>query len=893
MAKILFLTGLLTAGAAASLTAQVGAIPATKRAFATRLDGEAIHIDGKLDELQWRNARYVTDFKTREPIENGAPTDDTEVAFLFDDRALYVGARLRSKDPAGIPRNLTRRDQYGNSEHITISLDPFLDRRTAYSFSVTSAGVRRDYYHPNDNEGGGGGGGRDFTFDPVWDAKVSLDSTGWTAEIRIPFSQLRFNDRPVQEWGLNVNRWVPERNEDVFWVVVPRNETGFVSRFGTLDGIQGIKPSRRIELAPYFASSGTFAGSPDPQNALNPDGRTITSRAGADLKMGLGPGLTIDATINPDFGQVEADPAEVNLTAFETFFDERRPFFTEGSRLLQGGGSNYFYSRRIGGRPRGSAAGDYVSAPSNTTIISAAKLTGRLSQNLSIGALAAVTDREFAKTYDSLPDAFGRTLVEPRAQFGVVRLEQQFGADASTVGAIVSGMNRSFGGDSLLPEVMTHRAVAGGADWTLRFARGRYVLSGGLGASRVEGSQAAILALQEAPQRYLQRPDFHAVALDSAATSLQGYRARLRADKNAGNWLWGAEVAVESPTFESNDMGRVQSADDIDWNADINHRWTVPGRVFRSATIGVITRGNMNFDGVRTRTGFSMFSRATWRNFYNTSLNLNCNIRGMSDDLTRGGPLMATPAGCEVNTSLSNNFADATSWRVQFNTFRSEGGDWQFRLSGGVTVRPSSAVSISFNPNYSQNRDSRQYLTTLDNGPAATFGRRYVFGSIRRSTLVAQTRINYTFSPNLTLEAYAEPFAASGKYTDIGELEAARTRDLRTYGTEGTTISNHTGDAFDVTDSRNGETFSVPVPDFNVLSFRSNMVLRWEWRPGSTLFFVWQQSRRTTCVPGDPSACPGSRAPGSLVGPASLADALGSTGDNFLAVKLSYWLPIS
>ena len=880
-----FATALLATSAA---MAQSPEPPAPKRAVATPVSGAAPRIDGRLDDPAWRTVPFVSDFRTKEPVEGGEPSDRTAVAFLFDDRALYVAARMWSRDPASIPRNLTRRDQYGSAEHITVSLDPFLDRRTAYSFSVTSGGVRRDYYHPRDDEFG-----RDFTFDPVWDAKVAFDSTGWTAEFRIPFSQLRFARRPAQLWGLNLNRWIPNRNEDIFWVVVPRKETGFVSRFGTLAGIDGIKPSRRIELVPYVASSGTFAGAPDPGNLLDPDGRSVTARAGADFKMGLGPNLTIDATVNPDFGQVEADPAEVNLTAFETFFDERRPFFTEGSQLLRSTVPSYFYSRRIGGRPRGEASGDFVAAPSNTTILGAAKLTGQLGRGLSIGALAAVTDREFARSFDSLPNRIQRTEVEPRAQFGVIRLQQQFGEDASTVGLIASGMHRSFGDGAALATVLSRRAVAGGADWVLRFQKGRYEISGDIGGSYVEGDPAAITAIQTASARYFQRPDFRARDVDPTATSLTGLRARLRADKNAGNWLWGAEIATESPGFEANDMGRVQNADDIDWNADINHRWTVPGRLFRSATVGIATAGNLNYDGVLTNTRFTLFTRQGWRNFMSSSFNVNCVVRAQSDALTRGGPLMATPAGCETNASVSSSFASTTSWRIGGNVFRNEAGDWQFRLNGGFTVRPTSALSLSLEPNYSQNRDHRQYVTTIDGGLPTTYGQRYVFGSIRRSTLVAQIRVNYTISPNLTIEGYAEPFAASGKYTQLGELEAPRTRALREYGQDGTVITAQSDGVLQVTDSRNGQSFEVPVPDFNVLSFRSNVVVRWEWRPGSTLFVVWQQNRSTFCVPGDPRACPGGLRPGSLIGPGSLREALGTTGDNFLAVKLSYWLPLS
>jgi hypothetical protein len=306
---------------AVPLAAQDGPPTIPKRAQAGRVTSP-IRLDGRLDDAAWARATFVSDFLLREPVEFGEPSDRTEVAFLYDDAALYVAGRLHSADPASVPRAITRRDQYGNAEHLVVSLDPHFDRRTAFSFSVSAGGARQDFAHARDEFWS-----RDFTYDPVWDAAVAFDSLGWTVEMRIPFSQLRFSRAEVQRWGLNIQRWIPQRNEEVWWVVVPRNETGFVSRFGLLEGITGIAPSRRMELLPYVAATGTFASAVDPADPFT-DRREGTFRAGVDFRMGLGPSLTLNSTVNPDFGQVEADPAVLNLTAFETFFDERRPFFT-------------------------------------------------------------------------------------------------------------------------------------------------------------------------------------------------------------------------------------------------------------------------------------------------------------------------------------------------------------------------------------------------------------------------------------------------------------------------------------------------------------------------------------------------------------------------------------
>ncbi len=859
-----------------------------KIAHATRLTGETITIDGRLDDPAWRKAVFIGDFLLKDPVEFGRPTDSTMVAFMYDDHALYIGARMFSKDPRRVPTALTRRDQYGNAEHIVISLDPYFDHRTAYSFSLTASGSRRDYYHPKDTEDIST---RDFSYDPVWEGKTSIDSLGWSAEFRIPFSQLRFNDIPAQTWGLNINRWVPERNEDVYWVVVSKTLAGFASRFGILKGIEGIAKSRRIEVLPYIASNGTFTGSREPRNPFD-NGHEIDARAGADLKVGLGPNLTLDATVNPDFGQVEADPAVVNLTAFETFFPERRPFFTEGSQLLQGTVPDFFYTRRIGGEIHGVASGDFVDAPRNTRIISATKLTGRLSSGLSIGALGAITATEYAR-FVYLPDSTGRTKVEPLTTFGVVRLQQQFGRDASIAGLTLVNVRRSFGNDSTLPTLLTRDAISGGADWILRFKQGEYELSGHAGGSYVAGDTAAINLLQQSAVHYLQRPDAPHLRLDPNRTSLAGYTFRLRGDKNAGLWLWGNELDIKSPGYETNDAGRLQHTGYIDLSGDFNRRQTTPSRLFRQSTVGIFGNLNWNFDGDNQLALLRLFSRFTLNNFMGLAFNAGYAARAVSDVQTRGGPLMGTGRQVDANIGMSSNYATATSWNFRLAGSLGEFGGWNYTVNWGLTLRPASALEISVTPTYLRQVNPRQYVTQVGGGPAATFNNRYVFAHIDQSILSTQVRLNYIFSPGLTLELYAEPFAASGRYYDHGELAAPRSLQLRSYGTDGTTITQTSDTTFQVSDTRLGQMFSIPRLDFNRLSLRSNVVLRWEWHPGSTLFLVWQQNRSTFCPAATALQCPGRTRGGDLVGLGSLADAVRAPGDNFLAIKVSYWIPVN
>jgi len=849
--------------------AAIAEVSTVKEFSAIRIGtGARIEVDGHLDEPVWASARWRTDFLQKEPVEGGQPSGRTEVAFLYNEQALYVGARLYSADPARVPTAVTRRDQFSNAEHLVISLDTYLDHRTAYTFIISSGGVRSDYYHPSDSEGS-----RDYTWDPVWQARATVDSLGWIAEVRIPFSQLRFTAAGAQTWGVQINRWMPHADEDVYWIVIPHSETGWSSRFGTLTGIGGVRPTRRLEVQPYVAGNGTFEDVPsgDPFN----DGSTFKVRGGADVKMGLGPNLTLDATVNPDFGQVEADPAEVNLSAFETFFRERRPFFTEGAQLLNGGGQNFFYSRRIGQSPRGPASGDFVDRPRNATILGAAKVSGRLRGGTSVALLTAFTGKETARTYDATSQAFGKTAIEPFTSYGVARVQQEFGPDASVVGASLTTVHRSLG-DSTLKALLPGDALTGGADVNLRFKGGAYEVSGSAGFSHLRGDPAAMLRVQQHPAHFFQRPDATEFHLDSTRTSFTGAAASVRAAKNAGrHWLWSTGASFESPTFELNDIGRLGSANDIDAYAQLRYRETAPGRVFHRTSSNLYVGRGWNFGGVHTYTSASLGNNFTFKNFWNLFLGAFGDTRAQSDDLTRGGPLMGRPAGWGGDIELQGNEGKPVNWNTSLGYYNDEAGGWKRELDLFVAARPAPAWRVSVGPSWERRVTSRQYVTTETGGSAATYGGRYVFAYVDRNTLSASIRLNYAFSPDLSLELWGEPFAASGRYYGFGELPAARSFGLRTYGTDGTTITRLPDGSRDVTDG--AQAFNIPDRDFNVLSFRSNLVLRWEWNPGSTLFVVWQQNRS-------------GGAPGRTARVGSLFDSFSADGSQFLAVKMTYWL---
>lgn len=849
-----------------------------KEARAARVTDVPIRIDGRLDEEVWLNAEPVTDFLQQEPTENGPPSAAMEVRFVYDDTSLYVGARMFGA-PGTIQAPMGRRDDVEQAEYIQIELDTFLDRRTAYMFGVTASGVRQDHFHPSDNEGD-----IDEQFDPVWRARTQITDQGWTAELWIPFSQLRFNDQPERIWGLNIRRYRPQLNEQVYWVVVGRTNRGWSSRFGNLRGIEGLRPKQRLEILPYVASSSRTIGNPNPNNpfdrGLNPSGRV-----GADMKVGLGSNLTLEATVNPDFGQVELDPAEVNLTVFETIFDERRPFFIEGNSVIEAATGNFYYSRRIGARPTSPAVNTYVDYPQATNIITAAKLTGRSRRGTSVGFLSALTDDTRARTSNGL--ARTDVAVAPVASWNVARVIQEWGRERNTVGAHVTYVHRQMDPTDPLATFLTRNAVTYGADTRIRFADRTYEMAANVGITHIDGEPGAIARVQQANGHFWQRLDQPTIRFDPARREMNGLQLQGSFNKIAGrHWLWGANLMIESPGFETLDFGRLNYAGDFNGGPRLTYRETRPSKYVRaySTQLGLSHYWYYDTDlGVRNTVNSN--NSITFRNFWNATFNVSQYFRGQDAQMTRGGPAMASPRGKQVSYALRNAPGANTRWSVSGNYRSNELDDYTWSVTGSVSARPRPSLQVSMAPNYLYEQGTpatfsgpinKQYLTVLTGGRPETYGRRYIFGVVDRTTLSMQFRLNYTFRPDLTLDVYMEPFAASGRYKQLGEMAAPRQPQLRIYGTDGTTITRNADLSYTVTDGTS--TFTLQNRDFNRLSYRSNVVLRWEWRPGSIAYFVWQQNRQQEFATGEHVSAQG------------LLDAFGARGSNIFALKTTFWL---
>lgn len=804
--------------------------PPAKEIQALRIGANAVILDGRVDEEIWKEVPFRSDFRQKGKDRSFEPRVRTEVAFLFDDEALYVGARMETDGPSGPKEILARRDEVGNSERILVSLDTYRDRQTSFTFGVTVAGVRVDHVQARDNEGWA-----DKSFDPIWDAEVSRDSTSWSAEMRIPFSQLRFTPSDKQAWGLNVRRWNPATFLNLYWVAVPYHETGWASRFGELQGVEGISGGAQVEVVPYLLGRTSMLD--ESFGPSDPDTRT---RFGGDAKLGMGSNLTLDVTVNPDFGQVEADPARVNLTAFETFFPEKRPFFMEGRELFRSRGPNWFYSRRVGSAPQAAVGRDLFEKVENATILGGAKIAGRLPTGLSVAALTAVSDRESVP----LSPATGPETVDvaPRTFFGIGRLQQEVGQNGSSVGFMGTWVERFLAEDGLLSDVLPNRSLAGGMDMVIRLGGGQYEISGYAGGSHVSGSPEAITRLQLSSAHYFQRPDAGQVEVDPELGTLTGWVTGLKIGKIAGaQWTWDLEVSAASPGFEIRDAGSQGRADRVDAKGGVHYEKRDSKGAIRNHSLGIALASSWNFGGIRRSLSPSAFASAVLGNLWNTSLQVGMNIRSLSDDLTRGGPLMTTPQSWWTNLSVSSANSNTAWWSTDASGFIDEVGGWSTSLSAGWTVLPRKWLQVSVFGGGSTGVDSRQFVAALEGGPSETYGQRYVFSSLDRDELFAQLRTRLAFAPDAVLTLYAEPFISSGRAHDFGELASAGAMGLRKYGEDGTAIVHLDDGTHVVLDGV--DNFRIENYDFWVRSLRGSAVLQWEWRRGSSLFLIWQKNQ--------------------------------------------------
>jgi hypothetical protein len=835
---------LTTALAAQQVTAHDSAAPVLG---AVRAVG-TVRIDGHLDEPTWRAATPATSFVQRTPDAGAPASERTEVRIIYDASAIYIGARLF--DTTGyVSTRLGRRDNsLSGSDWFSVTLDSYHDHLTAYRFAVNPSGVRRDEKISNSDDD-------DESWDPVWEASASRDAGGWTAEMRIPLSQLRFRDQDEQTWGIQLVRRIGRVNEESWFAFVPRRERAVVGRYGHLTGMSGLAPRGRLELLPYVVTRARYdtpAQSTDVTFA-NPfrDGSERTASLGLDLKYRLASNITLDATVNPDFGQVEVDPAVVNLTAYETRFEERRPFFIEGSEIFGFSGTELFYSRRIGAPPPGRppSASVYDDMPQNATILSAAKLSGK-ARGWSLAVLDAVTGREQASFVTEDGDR-GRSNVAPLANYLVGRARREMRQGASVIGGMLTAVHRELG-DSTLASRVRSRAFTGGVDFTHDWDDRKWSLAGFVAGSAIAGSNAVITAAQRSSARYYQRPDASRLTLDSSATSLAGFAGRLQLSRPAGeHWRGNATVSTLSPGFETNDIGFQSRADQHSATTTVIYVHEEPGRLLREWSFEGGPRASWNYDRNRIGTRLNFEGSAQLLNYWSGDFEVNRELAALDDRLTRGGPLVRSPARTIASASIESDSRKA--WTLDMGVDATRGPALNSTsIDVEIGYKPAPNWTLSIAPEWTRERAASQYVTSVADPLAqATFGRRYVFADLDQTELSVATHVNVTFTPSLTLEAFARPFVGSGTFGSLKELVRPRAFAFARYANIGTVTRD--GDEITVDPDGVGPAAEFAVDDetFTTRSLRGSAVLRWEWRPGSTLFLVWQQQREFEDASGD------------------------------------------
>ena len=870
----------------AALRHSNGHIPPT--ALAVRVDRPPV-LDGRLDDPAWALAPPVTQFIQTDPSEGKPVSEATEVRVLYDATAIYIGARLYDREPNKIVARLARRDGDSQSDDFRVLLDSYHDHRTAFRFVVNPAGVKGDVFFGDD------GNYADPSWDPVWQVATTVDSLGWTAVLRIPFTQLRFSGARDQVWGVRFVRWIQRKQEFALFPFVGKTESGFTSRFAHLLGLHDIPQPRRLELLPYTLTRGTYH-EPDVVGSPFDQASRYFGSAGVDVKYGLSSNLTLDAALNPDFGQVEIDPAFVNLTAFEQFLPEHRPLFIEGADIFafggNGGGFNafggtpqFFYSRRIGRPPEGApySPGQFVDVPGTTPILGAMKISGKTAGGWSVGVLDALTGRVYAGVADTLSGARYADEVEPLTNAFVGRVKHDYAGGNTTLGLFATALNRDLRTPSLT--FLRRSAYVGAVDLFHRWGQSTYTLAANLGWSYVRGDTAALQLAQQSSTRYFQRPDATSFHYDPTRTALAGVTGELYLNKVAGNWLWGVAGSTTTPGFEVNDLGFQHRVDRISGAATAGYHWTKPGRVFREATLLAWLGPSWNYDGnsIQKATGLSTFG--TLHNFWFYNADATYIARALDDRLTRGGPLAATPASWSGDASVSTDTRRAVSGSVLVSDSRNEAGGWQLFVSPAIELRPSAAVTLSLGPHYSAGRDAAQYVTHVSDSTAtATFGARYVFAQLLQHSLDAALRVNVTFTPTLSFQLYAQPFIFTGDYQTFEELRTPRTYTFNVYGRDnGSTIRyDPAAQQYTVHPTASAtDSLQFSNPTFRDRSLRANAVLRWEYRPGSTLFVVWTQSRFAELADA-------TFAPGHYLG----HELLGDRPTNVLLVKANYWFSL-
>jgi Domain of unknown function (DUF5916)/Carbohydrate family 9 binding domain-like len=818
-----------------------GQDPVKKQYIATQITVPPV-INGVLDDEAWQSGTWAGGFTQNQPYNGQPESQKTEFKILFDENNLYVAIRSYDTSPDSIVNRLTRRDE-ADGDLVGIIIDSFHDLRTGFLFGVSSAGVKYDQMFTNDGQN------QDASWDPNWWVETSVNKDGWVAEMKIPFSQVRFDKSSSDGWGLDVARILYRKNEQTFWQHIPRDAPGLVHLFGELKGLEQIKPRKIFDITPYgVAKTETFQAVPE--NPFQASGKLSKLNGGLDAKIGVTNNMTMDLTINPDFGQVEADPSVVNLSAYETFFAEKRPFFIEGNNITNFGlgigdggvgNDNLFYSRRIGRQPQvypNMKDVWYADIPTRTDILGAVKLTGKTKDGFSVGIVEAMTAQEKAEI-DTIGGKKYAT-VEPLTNYFVGRVQKDINNGNTIIGGLFTSTNRELDAD--VRDALHKAAYSGGIDFTQYFKNKNWMLNINTAFSLVEGSKKAITNTQESSAHYFQRPDKNYAILDTNRTSLTGAGGRMELMKQNGHWNFLGAVLWKTPGFEINDLGYMRTTDQILSVLWAGYNQFNPKGIYKSFNLNSDVFVINNFGGDMVGEGYEWNANINLKNFWSVNTGGSLSTSMLSSDMLRGGPMMRLPGSINPRIGFSTDNRKKLVFNVFANgTIGYENSANNLYTELDITYKPTNYLVFTLSPSYNKSYSELQYVEQTDyNGIP-----RYIFGSIDQKTISTSLRVNLNLSPNLTLQYWGQPFVATGRYYNykfITEPMATRYRD-RFWTYNDSQISFDT-DHYNIDENVDGKNdYQIGKGDFNVKQFLSNFVLRWEYSPGSTLFLVWSQTR--------------------------------------------------
>ncbi len=816
-----------------------------KKECQTQKISQPIQIDGILNEPVWTNAQWNQEFEMYIPYDNKKASQPTQFAILYDQDFVYVAIKALDSEPALISKRLTRRDDL-DGDYLGVQFDSYNDKQTSYCFNVSAAGTKSDAFISND------GDSQDNSWNPIWWVETTVTNEGWVAEMKIPFSQFRFVNSYEQTWGIQIERYIQRSEETSLWQAKQRNDPGWVHHFGKMNGLVDIQPKKTFDLYPYAVAN--YSSYPQEEGNPYADGSDWKGNMGLDGKVGLTNNLTLDFTINPDFGQVEADPSSVNLSGFELFFEEKRPFFIEGNNIINfplmfGDGDlawdNLFYSRRIGRNPHNYPeldSAEYAKVPDATKILGAAKITGRSKNGLSIGIMESVTAKESAEiTYNQ--DQTREETVEPATNYSVVSIQKDFGGGNTLLSGMVTSTNRLIDEEQL--DYLHTNAYTAGLDFTKYWKDKTYFFTAKGAFSYVQGSTQALINTQESPTHLFQRPDAKHVKMDSTRTSLPGYGGNVNFGKSGGGRLsYIAAIYFKSPGLELNDVGFVRHSDDIISILWAGYRINEPFSIFKRMGININHWSSFDFGGTYLGMGGNTNLNVTFKNNYRSSFGVNVNTDELSTSQLRGGPAYRMPGNTNLWGFVGSDYRKKLSIAL-FGNY-SQGFENYYQSSSyelEITYKPWYNIEFGLAPSISQDFNEQQYVTESSyNGDP-----RYILASIDQRVVSASLRVNVNLTPDISIQYWGQPFFATGAYNEYKMVTDSKNDSyhdrFHIYPEETIHLNNETQE-YEIDESGDGSPdYGFSKPDFNTKVFLSNLVARWEYRPGSVLFLVWSQNR--------------------------------------------------